>query len=108
MKTIAITKHEGVVALLVKKGFLSDDPEVRKGQVYDGWSTLTAADCAKAHVVYDTLTATLPYWVAADAARVTELIFNIPEEQQNKAPSITEKRATEWLARMDSYDVRRL
>lgn len=108
MKTIAITRHEGVVALLVKKGYLSEDPGVRKEQVHESWSTLSVEDTATAHLIFDTLSVALPFWVAADCGRVTEMVYEIPDKEKANAPTITEKRATDWLVRMDSYDVRRL
>jgi hypothetical protein len=103
MRTIAVTKHEGIVDLLQEKGYLSGDAEVLKTQVFENWGKLNKEDWNGAIVCTDVQP---PYWVAADCHYVVFVDLNIPQEHR-QAPNVTPKRARDWLHDIVRYDVRR-
>ena len=93
MEKIVVTRHAGLIPVLVEHGIVDSDVRVV--------AHATAADVTGRHVV-----GVLPLHLAAEAAKVTEVTLAIPAEMRGVELDATQVRS--FMKGISTYKVEKL
>ena len=94
IKTIVVTRHPGLLAVLREKGVIPASCE-------DFYSHATADLVRGNHVI-----GILPLGLAAEAASITEVTLSLPPEMRGK--ELTEEEVRRFMTGVTSYKVTRI